>query len=113
MSSSFRYIIIVAIIAIVAVASFIGGTVFYASLNQEGSGFVNAPAFDSGWVAPIINGETFIEHGLGTTEVLVFITGNDTELNSIHQFRYGGDLTRAPHYIGVAWFNMNNTHISL
>lgn len=107
MSSLFSYVVI---IAILTVASFFGGIFFNNYLNQ---GFVNVPAFDSGWVAPNINDETFIEHDLGTTEVLVFITGNDTEFNTIHQFRYGGDLTMAPRYKGVGWFNMNSTHISL
>lgn len=110
MSSSFTYVVI---IAIVAVACFIGGIVFCASLDQDDMGFVNVPAFDSGWVSPNINDETVIAHGLGTTEVLVFITGKDTDLNTVHQFRYGGDCTMAPHYRGVAWYNMNSTHISL
>ena len=107
MSRSFTYVVI---IAILVVASFFGGIFVYRYLEQ---GFVNTPAFDSGWVSPNINDETVIAHGLGTTEVLVFITGKDTDLNTIHQFRYGGDCTMAPHYRGVAWYKMNNTHISL
>ena len=113
MSSSFRYTIIIAILVIVAVASFVGSIIFCIRLNQDGMGFVNAPAFDSGWIAPNINDETVIEHDLGTTEVLVYITGKDTELNTVHQFRYGGDCTRAPHYRGVSWLNINSTHIGL
>ncbi len=110
MSDSFR---LLGIIVVVAVVSLGIGIPVGKYLEREGTGYVNAPAYDSGWITPNINDETIIEHDLGTTEVLVYVLGNNTELNTIHQFRYGGDCTRLPRYRGVMWYKMNNTHISL
>lgn len=47
------------------------------------------PAYDSGWVSTEGGTITF-SHNLGTTEVLVYLIGNDTSgALGIHQFQYG------------------------
>jgi hypothetical protein len=54
-------------------------------------GFLVAPAYDSGWVPmPAVPEQTFV-HGLGTTEVFVYVIGRDPEV-SIHQLLYGDYL---------------------
>jgi len=40
-------------------------------------GFITAPAYDSGWVH-LNNGWSTFQHGLDTTEVFVYITGNES-----------------------------------
>jgi len=51
-------------------------------------GFLVAPAYDSGWVAIPKTPEQTFEHGLGTTEVFVYVIGRNPE-NNVHQIRYG------------------------
>jgi len=56
-------------------------------------GFVNAPAYDSGWVSTI--GKTMpmiFEHGLGTTNVLVYVVAKTSDWTGIHQRRFGSDF---------------------
>jgi len=109
MSKLLRWVVI---IAIVAVASFVVGIAFGKYTEQEGAGLVSAPAYDSGWIVPNINEETIIEHNLGTTEVLVYITGKDDEW-AIHQYSYGGDWTALGNRRGAMWYNLTSSHVTL
>jgi len=69
-------------------------------------GFVRAPAYDSGWVS-INQGQVLtFTHNLGTTEVLVYVIGNDTTGdNGIHQMGYGDN--------SLLWYRLNSTTISV
>jgi hypothetical protein len=54
------------------------------------TGFVNAPAYDSGWESTGVGEEIVFPHNLNTTEVFVHVIGKDIgETYKIHQFEYG------------------------
>lgn len=53
-------------------------------------GILNEPAFDSGWLSIEVGEIMDIEHGLGTTEILVYMVGRN-RLNHVHQKDYGSD----------------------
>jgi len=57
------------------------------------SGWLTAPAYDSGWVSNITYGSynEFV-HGLNTTKLFVYIMGNTSEWTGISQVHYGDDL---------------------
>lgn len=65
-------------------------------------GFLVAPAYDSGWVS--VKGEydspNVFEHGLNTTNVLVYAYRNVSEWVGVHQ-EFGGD--------GLWWCNLTET----
>lgn len=66
-------------------------------------GFLVAPAYDSGWVAiPKTPEQTFV-HGLGNTEVFVYVIGRNIE-NNVHQIRYGDYLH---------WLNLTENEITV
>lgn len=67
-------------------------------------GFMNAPAYDSGWVVEYSPGSIYktFEHGLNTTDVLVYIVRNDTN-RGINQVWYGENV----------WFNLTENEITL
>ena len=68
---------------------------------------MTAPAYDSGWVSGEEGEELVFTHNLGTTNVLVYLTGNDTDgMLGIHQYEYGG--------VGWAyWHNLDSNNISV
>jgi hypothetical protein len=71
------------------------------------AGFMDSPAYDSGWVSVGAGGELVFTHNLGTTEVFVYITGKDVDDTlGIHQYEYGG--------VGWAyWHNLDATNINV
>lgn len=46
------------------------------------------PDFDSGWL-PSQQGEVTIQHNLNTTEVVVYVIGNYSDIGRISQIMYG------------------------
>lgn len=53
-------------------------------------GFVNTPAYDSGWRSIGEGGEIVFTHNLNTTEVFVYLIGKDADDTlGIHQYQYG------------------------
>ncbi len=77
------------------------------------SGWLPAPAFDSGWVSNWTDEVEYLRislyHGLNTTDVFVYVVGrlNQTievwENGSVHQFAYGGLFGRLGGGAGVFW----------
>ena len=72
------------------------------------------PDYDSGWRS-ISTGETLnLTHNLGTTELLVYIIGNDSTgddpVDGINQKFHGGSA--APYY-GIYWRDLDNTTIKV
>ena len=76
------------------------------------SGWLPAPAYDSGWIGPLRGGtshELMIHHGLKTTNVLVYLTANmDSGWLLIHQRWFGGDDGR-----GMWWFNSTENSLTV
>ncbi|MCZ2808859.1 MAG: hypothetical protein O2V44_05850 [Candidatus Bathyarchaeota archaeon] len=66
-------------------------------------GFVNAPAYDSGWASIPLGGTKVFQHDLNTTELLVFVVGNSSEWG-INQVMYGED---------VYWYHLSDNEISV
>jgi len=70
------------------------------------SGWLSAPAYDSGWV--LSDGEwVTLNHNLGTTEVLVHLIGNDVDEE------YGKSINHYGYGMYVMWQNLNTTHIEV
>lgn len=77
---------------------------------EDQSGWLQAPAYDSGWVS-ITTGEVIcMQHGLYTDELFVYLTGIDDGYGTVHQCSYGG-RARTGDRDGVYWFGLNYTHI--
>jgi len=55
------------------------------------SGWLPTPAYDSGWISVIFNysGPIILEHGLNTTDVLVYVYRNCSEWYGAHQDNFG------------------------
>jgi len=60
-------------------------------LESQGLGFLPPPAYDSGWVTALAFSWTVLEHGLNTTEVLVYLTRNDSR-SDISHYHYGESM---------------------
>jgi hypothetical protein len=81
-------------------------------LEAETSGFISAPAYDSGWVA-IPNG-TFMtfHHELDTTELFVYVVGRyESAQRPAHQVYYGGNLVATGTYRGLCWYLANKDNL--
>jgi len=64
------------------------------------------------WLS-IDTGETkSLPHNLGTTDVIVYLIGNDTSLYGIHQRDYGGALSGG-NYFGAYWHDLTDTWIEV
>ena len=71
------------------------------------AGFLNAPAYDSGWITIEEGEETVFTHNLNTTEVFVYMIGKDTDqIYKIHQYEYGGTYW-------AYWHNLDSNNISV
>jgi hypothetical protein len=71
------------------------------------TGFMSAPAYDSGWLSMKEGEETVFAHNLDTTEVFVYVIGKDTEeIYKIHQYEYGGTYW-------AYWHKLDSNNISV
>jgi len=86
-------------------------------LNEKISEFENAPDYDSGWTPLPAGGghngtDTVFIHGLGTTEVIVYVIGEDVNQPwgpfGIHQCNYGTD-----HPDGIYWHSLTESSITI
>ena len=72
---------------------------------------LGTPDYDSGWTPIAQNSYNTFMHGLGTTEVLVYVIGRLVDYNSqynIHQRNYGGNLEA-----GVYWNKLTENGIEV
>jgi len=75
-------------------------------------GFINAPAYDSGWMRLPFDSWINLTHNLNTTELSVYMIGRNSF--GVHQIKYGGDFWYTPttiFYDGAWWRNLSNTTI--
>jgi hypothetical protein len=81
---------------------------------ENQTGWLPAPAYDSGWVSLTPASWLTLEHELGTTEVLVYMTAN-TSLGDygLNQAFYGGFFWNMTFNHGALWCKLNNNNISL
>jgi uncharacterized coiled-coil protein SlyX len=71
------------------------------------------PDFDSLWCNITAGQQITFNHNLGTTNVLVYMIGNDTSGTLyIHQIKYGGD-TAYPNEFGCRWQELTSTSIKV
>jgi hypothetical protein len=71
---------------------------------------IGMPDYDSDWVT-LDPGNNYFDHNLGTTDVLVYITGNHSDPNGgINQQNYGGDYQEGVYY-GAFWYKLDETGI--
>jgi hypothetical protein len=78
----------------------------------ESPGFMNAPAYDSGWLA-IGQGQTItLTHNLNTdpAKLFFYVLGNNPTYG-VHQFLYGGEWSGT--WQGLYASGLNNTQITL
>jgi len=76
-------------------------------------GFINAPAYDSGWIS-ISHGRTTLTHNLNTTNVLIYLIGNSSlSIRQFHQISVGGDNMVSGEYHGVCWLKLTETTIDI
>ena len=75
------------------------------------TGWVNTPAYDSGWFTVENSSRITLIHDLGTTEVLVYLLGKNSE-GTIHQNNYGTNNDSAG-TLGMYWQNLTETEISI
>lgn len=67
------------------------------------SGWLPAPAYDSGWISNITYGSpNILEHGLNTTNVFVYIIGNTSDWFGINQYDWGSK---------IFWYNLTENEI--
>jgi hypothetical protein len=79
-------------------------------LNMTGLG---KPDFDSDWNNITAGQQITFNHNLGTTNVLVYMIGNDTSGTLyIHQIKYGGDTSVLTEY-GARWQELTSTSITV
>lgn len=74
----------------------ISGIVAVCVLKDKGKqkGFLPAPAYDSGWISMECDERLFLEHGLGKTDVFVYMIGRNPECagwTGAHQSNFGSD----------------------
>ncbi len=75
-------------------------------------GFVNAPAYDSGWV--LSDGQIVtLNHNLGTVEVCVYFVGSDTDSHDYLSHNGYGDHIAFQGEPGGLWGSLNTTHINV
>jgi len=77
------------------------------------SGWLPAPAYDSGWVGPLraqASSEFMLHHGLNTTNVLVYLIADmPSDWLHIHQRRFGDTSSGQ----GMMWGNLTNNDITV
>jgi hypothetical protein len=81
---------------------------------ENKSGFLPPPAFDSGWIPLSVGTVTTIYHWLGTTEVLVYMTANNTGGFEVHQRYYGLITMGLPdEWKGAIWQDLTEDSITI
>lgn len=80
-------------------------------------GFINAPAYDSGWF-PLEAGHSItLHHNLNTAVVLVYMIGSVAEGIDIHQDHYGCDWWNYPaggeYRMGASWRRLSENTIDV
>ena len=81
---------------------------------------LGAPDYDSGWLSIAASAYTLLYHNLGTTELLVYVIGKDSE-GSVHQCVYGGcgygpmvdNPPRVAYEDGLFWRQLTTTSIRI
>lgn len=77
---------------------------------ENQSGWLPAPAYDSGWVSINQGQEITLTHNLNTTNVLVHIMGKFPQGFGIHIVALGGD-DRSNNLYGLFWRYLDDTTI--
>ena len=95
--------LVVAILASSAIASAI--LMLY---TREPGGF-GKPDYDSGWMDIGAGASMSFTHGLGTTNVYVYVVGRNAD-GLIHQMDYGFTLAGSSRY-GLAWLSLDSNSI--
>jgi hypothetical protein len=95
--------LVVAILASSAIASAI--LMLYAR-GPEGFG---EPDYDSGWMDIAAGDSMSFTHGLGTTNVHVYVVGRNAD-GLIHQMDYGFTIAGSARY-GLAWLSLDSNSI--
>ncbi|UCE44077.1 MAG: hypothetical protein JSV57_00865, partial [Candidatus Bathyarchaeota archaeon] len=93
-----RYLIAVALLAILAVVFGLAGAVGSPSMSPSPASspsvthFVNPPSYDSGWqnITTMWGQNITLTHDLNTTDVVVDIVGKQSETDGEHQTNLGG-----------------------
>lgn len=85
----------------------------HAIITVEGLG-LSAPDYDSGWVELPQGADKIFTHNLNTTNVFVYITGKyDSQSPYIHQKEYGGLMNTFGSLLGVYWYDLTSTTVTL
>lgn len=77
---------------------------------ENQSGWLPAPVYDSGWTQISRSEIIVFQHGLNSTNLLVYIIGKTASDGTINQWMYGG-VYNDNH--GVAWYGLNSSHITV
>lgn len=78
--------------------------------SSSGASGLGEPDYDSGWVS-MPRTKSF-EHGLGTTELFVYVIGKGGSISGIHQWGYGG-ITDLGLQKGLYWRTSSSNHVTL
>jgi hypothetical protein len=73
---------------------------------------LGVPDYDSGWIPISQDGAITLTHGLGTTEVLVYLLAQDPISLGINHFSYGADFY-ADQKAGGYWHSLTQNRITV
>jgi hypothetical protein len=82
------------------------------NLGAELATKLGAPDYDSGFFNPSQGERATLTHNLGTTNVLVYMTGTAGGTSGIHQIQYGSDAVATNQY-GAYWYGLTTTSITI